>query len=510
MSDPAKVQIGGVRGNPKTSTTRAQIVQKASDAAAAARAARGSSSAGAGSAAAPLAPPPALASSSLPPLALDAAGASPSSSQSAAAQHSISTAAAEVMREAEVASRASRALPPPPPPPPMQPRRLVVAARDFAHAREQRRERTSPRVRLSLALVILAGVFVANVWREEIVLTIDALTVRVDLPAGHASRGFTASRASAEAAAELAVPLQAGGARAISAAHAGGDDAAVLSTSGSLALSAQRAGSIAPKPGVHDAVVWRRMSAQLLDAAIATAIDDCDHVAARAAVVHALGGRDILSVIDAEHGIFSLDAECVITTHLSTFETRDNAVVVCSVSVALCDLDFAAAVALRMTLRLALPHHMPSAHFLSTYETASSDDHGPLRAQGVFWMQSGSYTFRDWRAFLERDASSLARAADGATVYGTAVGDAAIIAAALLQEGFVFPSDATSMGIAYKARVDPSADHVACGACGCRVYFHVEIQMFSRDGIVYTVYIHLTPSLAAAVDRASLTETVVE
>ena len=58
----------------------------------------------------------------------------------------------------------------------MQPRRLVVAARDFAHAREQRRERTSPRVRLSLALVILAGAFVANVWREKIVLTIDALT----------------------------------------------------------------------------------------------------------------------------------------------------------------------------------------------------------------------------------------------------------------------------------------------------------------------------------------------
>ena len=81
-------------------------------------------------------------------------------------------------------------------------------------------------------------------------------------------------------------------------------------------------------------------------------------------------------------------------THLSTFETRDNAVFVCSVSVALCNLDFAASVALRKTLRLGLPHQMPSAHFLSTYETAASDDHGPLRAQPVFWMQSGSYTFQ--------------------------------------------------------------------------------------------------------------------
>ena len=122
-------------------------------------------------------------------------------------------------------------------------------------------------------------------------------------------------------------------------------------------------------------------------------------VATRAAVVRALGDRDILSVIDAEHGIFSLDAACVITTHLSTFETRDNAVVVCAVSVALRNLDFAASVARRKTLRLALPHHMPSAHFLSTYETAASDDHGPLRAQAVFWMQSGSYTFR-WLLFI--------------------------------------------------------------------------------------------------------------
>jgi len=298
-----------------------------------------------------------------PPAAPDAASSSaPSSSPSAAPHHTVSTAAAEVMHEAEAASRAFCAPLPLPPPPP--PRRVIVAARNFAHARELRRERTSPRVRLSLALVILAGVFAAGVWREESVRAIDAPTVRVDLPAGHALRGYNAARASAEVAAELAVPLHAGGARAISAAHAGGDDAAVLSPSLSLAPSAQRAGSVALKPGVHDTVVWRQMSAQLLDAAIATAIDDCDRVAARAAVVRALGDRGILSVIDAEHGIFSLDAACVITTHLSTFETRGNAVVVCAVSVALHNLDFAASVALRKTLRLALPHHMPSAHLL--------------------------------------------------------------------------------------------------------------------------------------------------
>ena len=87
---------------------------------------------------------------------------------------------------------------------------------------------------------------------------------------------------------------------------------------------------------------------------------------------------------------------------------------------------------------------------------------------------------------LERDAASLARA-DATGVFGVAVGDAAIISAALLQEGFVFPSDAAAIEVAFKARVDPNANHIACGACG---YGDFEYE----GGITYTE--HTLESLA--------------
>ena len=43
----------------------------------------------------------------------------------------------------------------------------------------------------------------------------------------------------------------------------------------------------------------------------------------------------------------------------------------------------------------------------------------------------------------------------------------------------MFPSDAAAIEVAFKARVDPNANHIACGACG---YGDFEYE----GGITYT------------------------
>ena len=233
-------------------------------------------------------------------------------------------------------------------------------------SRALRNRRNNPVVRASLAILIAASVMVALVMREEGMRAVDAPTVRVDLDAAHALRGFSVARTSAEAAAERAVPLRAGGARALSVAHAGSEDG-VVSPCDARAPSAHiPPGPIAHVLGMHDSPLWQRQTAALLSAAIITAFPVDARPAARDVIERALGGRSILSVVNAEHGIFSLADDGSIVTTVTTFSPRNE---LTYVTVSLQSISFAAAIADRKTLRLAQPHHIPSAHFLDAYES---------------------------------------------------------------------------------------------------------------------------------------------
>ena len=117
---------------------------------------------------------------------------------------------------------------------------------------------------------------------------------------------------------------------------------------------------------MHDSPLWQRQSAALLSAAIITAFPVDARPAARDVIERALGGRSILSVVNAEHGIFSLADDGSIVTTMTTFSPRNE---LTYVTVSLQSISFAAAIADRKTLRLALPHHIPSAHFLDAYES---------------------------------------------------------------------------------------------------------------------------------------------
>ena len=433
MSAPERVQIGGVRGNPMTSTGAAQQRRVASAAATAARAAKNGSASEAATAA---------------------------SSSPAAAPAAAAAAASSLPPDHDAA--ASRA------------------------SRELRRVRNSPVFRLGLGILIAAAVMATLVVREERLRVIDAPTVRVDLDAGHALRGYSAARTSEEAAAERAAPLQAGGARALSAAHAGSETGVVAPFDDRAPSAHIPLGSIVNVPGMHDSQVWRRQSAALLSAAIYTAFSVDARADARDILERALGGRCILSVINAEHGIFSL-VDGSIATNVTTFSPRNE---LTYETVLLECISFAGAIAHRKTLRLALPHHMPSAHFVSAFETASSDDYGPLRAVAAFWMQTNSYAFRDYRPHLEGRYSGAHF--DGEIAPFSRAGDAVILHAALSQEGFVFASDEAAMEAAFKLRVDPSARLVACGTCGYADFLH--------EGVVYTEV-----SLAALARRGAFT-----
>ena len=376
MIGGARVQIGGVRGNPLTSTGAAQQRRAASGAASAARAARMESAA----------------------------------------------------RDSADASSAARSAPPPD--------HDAAAARA---SRELRRTRNNPVFRLGLSILIAAAVMVTLVVREESVRAIDAPTVRVDLDAGHALRGYSSARTPEEAAAEGAAPLQAGGARALSVAHEGSEDGVVAPCDARAPSAHIWSGPIVNVPGMHDTLVWRRQSAALLSAAIMTAFPVEARADARDVVERALGGRSILSVINAEHGIFAL-VDGSIATNVTTFTPRNE---LTYATVPLERLSFAVAIVHRKTLRLALPHLMPSAHFVSAFETAASDDYGPLRAAAAFWMQTNSYAYRDYRPHLEGRFSGAHL--DGEIAPFTRAGDAVILHAALSQEGFVFASDEAAM-----------------------------------------------------------------
>jgi hypothetical protein len=187
---------------------------------------------------------------------------------------------------------------------------------------------------------------------------------------------------------------------------------------------------------------------------------------ARDILERALGGRCILSVINAEHGIFSL-VDGSIATNVTTFSPRNE---LTYETVLLECISFAGTIAHRKTVRLALPHHMPSTHFLNSFETASADDYGPLRAVAAFWMQTNSYAFRDYRPHLEGRYSGAHL--DGELAPFSRPGDAIILHAALSQEGFVFASDEAAKEVALKLRLDPSARLVGCGTCGYADFLH--------------------------------------
>ena len=270
----------------------------------------------------------------------------------------VSTVAAEIMRNAAGITRLCASMPAPA----AAPAGVVMMmrqedSRELERVRALAAARINPATRLSLSIVLLAAVHAAKLVRRDGANKLSMPTVRVDLAAANPNRARVFTRGEAGTAcsgsgggdvdmrmagdssgslSENTIPLQPGGARAVSAAFAGGADAAVTPheyspTPARVPLNFRRKHFFCDE-------LWFRQSNALLDAAIYVAFgapadtmtdtgSTASSAGARAVVVRALAGSSLLSVVSAEHDIFESDAAGTIATSVSTFGVVGGVVV---------------------------------------------------------------------------------------------------------------------------------------------------------------------------------------
>ena len=291
------------------------------------------------------------------PLLADAVAA-PAAASSAGISLTVSAVAAEIMRNAAGITRLCASMPAPA----AAPAGVVMMmrqedSRELERVRALAAARINPATRLSLSIVLLAAVHAAKLVRRDGANKLSMPTVRVDLAAANPNRARVFTRGEAGTAcsgsgggdvdmrmagdssgslSENTIPLQPGGARAVSAAFAGGADAAVTPheyspTPARVPLNFRRKHFFCDE-------LWFRQSNALLDAAIYVAFgapadtmtdtgSTASSAGARAVVVRALAGSSLLSVVSAEHDIFESDAAGTIATSVSTFGVVGGVVV---------------------------------------------------------------------------------------------------------------------------------------------------------------------------------------
>jgi len=210
----------------------------------------------------------------------------------------VSAAAADIMRNAAAITRLCASMPAPAVAPAgvMTVTRLEDS-RELARVRALAAARIDPATRLALSLVLLAAVQVSKLVRQDGKSKLSMPTVRVDLPAANPSRtrvymrrGASNSDAcsgggggggggdvdvqmagdSSGSLSESAIPLQPGGARAVSAAFAGSADAAV--TPHEYSPTPARVPLNFQHQRFYESELWLRQSDALLNAAIVVAL----------------------------------------------------------------------------------------------------------------------------------------------------------------------------------------------------------------------------------------------
>ena len=302
----------------------------------------------------------------------------------------VSAAAADIMRNAAAITRLCASMPAPAVAPAgVMTMTRLEDSRELARVRALAAARIDPATRLALSLVLLAAVQVSKLVRQDGKSKLSMPTVRVDLPTANPSRTRVYMRGASNSDAcsgggggggggdvdvqmagdssgslsESAIPLQPGGARAVSAAFAGSADAAV--TPHEYSPTPARVPLNFQHQRFYGSELWLRQSAALLDAAIDVAFGaPADIVtsarvigtdsaassatAARAVVVRALAGSSMLSVVSADYDIFESDAAGAIATSVSTFGVVGGTVARVRVRVTLAALDFRGAAQRRL------------------------------------------------------------------------------------------------------------------------------------------------------------------